>query len=59
MTGVLGKSLGDILGIVVALWFIFSGDFAEMPYKRILDAVALFVILLSAARIVLRLRGPK
>ncbi|WP_371157284.1 hypothetical protein [Jannaschia sp. 2305UL9-9] len=56
MIAVLGKSLGDILGIVIALWFIFSADFADIPYKRILDAVALFVILLSAVRIIQRLR---
>jgi len=53
---VLSRSWGDLLGIAVAIFFIFAERFAEMPSKSILDAVAVFVILLSAARIVLRWR---
>ena len=52
----LSRSWGDLIGIVVAIWFILSPRFAELPSKPILDAVALFVILLSAARIVQRWR---
>lgn len=53
----LTKSLGDLVGIAVACWFMLSADFADLPYKRILDAVAFFVALLSAARILRRMQG--
>ncbi|UWQ19229.1 hypothetical protein [Jannaschia sp. M317] len=40
----LGKSLADIVSILVALWFLFAEAFADIPAKPFLDAVALFVI---------------
>jgi hypothetical protein len=52
----LNRSWGDLAGIVVALWFVFSSSFADLPAKRVLDAVALLVLLISAARIVQRWR---
>lgn len=51
MTPKLASSIGDLVAIVVALWFVLGTSFADIPAKRALDAVAAFVILLSAWRI--------
>ena len=41
----------DLAAIAVALWFLLSGAFVDLPAKRLLDAVAVFVILSSLWRI--------
>lgn len=57
MIDALGKSVGDVIAVLVALWFIFADAFADMPAKPFLDTVAIFVIGLSLWRIWKRVRA--
>ena len=42
----------ELVSIAVALWFLLSASFDDLPAKRALDAVALFVIGLSTWRLI-------
>ncbi|WP_167767162.1 hypothetical protein [Jannaschia formosa] len=41
----------ELASIAVAIWFLVSPGFADMPAKRILDAIAFVVIGLSLWRL--------
>lgn len=45
------KPWGDLIGLAVALWFLLSDGFADLPSKRLLDAVAVGILALSAWRL--------
>jgi hypothetical protein len=51
------RHAGDALGIGVGIWFLIAPEFADLPAKRLFDAIAIGVVGLSAWRIVQRLRG--
>ncbi len=51
MTPKVGASIGDLVAMAVALWFIFGASFADYDSKQALDAVALVVFLYSGWRI--------
>jgi hypothetical protein len=42
---------GDLIGVAAALWFLLSDAFADLPSKRLLDAVAVGILGLSAYRL--------
>lgn len=52
-------TFADVAVIAVALWFIVSESFDDMPARQVLNAVALFVIGSSLWRIWQRHRGAK
>ncbi len=51
------QTIADIIVIAISLWFLFSGDFDDIPARRVVSAVALFVIVTSAWRILRRWRA--
>jgi hypothetical protein len=44
---------GDLAGVVAALWVLFGSGFEDLPAKRVIDAVAVGILLFSAARLAL------
>ncbi len=53
------QTLADLAVIAVALWFLASAGFDDMPARGLLNAVALFVTGSSVWRIWQRHRGAK
>lgn len=47
------KPWGELVGIAAALWFLLGPGFETLPSKRLLDAIAVGVLILSAARLAL------
>ncbi|MGB3408773.1 MAG: hypothetical protein WBA67_14910 [Jannaschia sp.] len=54
-----GQTLGDLLGIAVAIWFLTAERFAELSANRLIAGIAGAVILLSLWRIFRRWRAPR
>jgi hypothetical protein len=43
---------GDLIGIAAATWFLLSGAFADLPSKRLLDAVAFGILAFSVVGLI-------